>query len=386
MELARTDSVEDETTYDFIAPPDWRTGPDDVRRRKDRLAEVEAEIDEEVYRLYGISDEDRAAIESELAEPVEEDGVGEPEVEDETIEAPGREELAWRWISYAVGVVLGRFSPGEKDALGRGYFSEDVASQLRSLADPDGVTTLDEGHPDDLAAKVETALDLMVGEDETPRLLEAAGVDTRNVRDGLRRYLEKDFFKQHVRLYRKRPVYWLLQSPGKSYGVYVFHERITRDTLYLISGNRYLGGKINGVRAVISELSERMSALPEGREKKRLAKELDSQEELLADLEAFGRELAAVTTRQDSRGEVVGWEPELDDGVLLNLAPLQTLMPSWSAEPRKAWEALAAGSYDWSHTAMRYWPDRVIEASRNNKSFAIAHGLEDLEEAHAGGK
>jgi hypothetical protein len=382
IELAKAHSTEDETTYDFIAPPRWKTGPDEVRRRKARLAEIEVGIDEEVYRLYDISDDDRAAIESELAEPVEEDGDGAPEREDETIEAPGREELAQRWISYAVGVVLGRFSPGEENVLGRSYFSEDIASRLRSLADPDGVTTLDEGHPDDLAAKVEAALDLMVGEDETVRLLDAAGVDTRSVGDGLRRYLERDFFKQHVRLYRKRPVYWLLQSPGKSYGVYAFHERITRDTLYLISGNRYLGGKINGVRAMTSELSERMSALPEGQEKKRLAKELDSQEELLADLEAFRWELAAVTSHQNSRGEVVGWEPELDDGVLLNLAPSHTLMPSWSAEPRKAWEALAAGSYDWSHTAMRYWPDRVIEASRNNKSFAIAHGLE---EAYAGG-
>ena len=37
-----------------------------------------------------------------------------------------------------------------------------------------------------------------------------------------------------LKLYRKRPVYWLLQSPKKKYGVWVFHERLTGDSLYRI--------------------------------------------------------------------------------------------------------------------------------------------------------
>ncbi|MBA3474045.1 MAG: hypothetical protein H0T57_12605 [Rubrobacter sp.] len=374
--------MEDETTYDFIAPPNWETGPDDVQRRKDRLVEVESEIDEEVYRLYGISGEDRAAIESELAKPVvakdeeDEEGVAGGEEAVENAGAVERRELALRWISYAVGVVLGRFSPGEEGALGRGRFSPEVAVSLRELVDPDGVATLQADHPDDLAAKVEKALELMVGEDETGRLLEAAGVAPGT--DGLRRYLKGDFFKRHVRLYRKRPVYWLLQSPRKSYGLYLFHERITPDTLYLLAGNRYLGGEINRLRGEISELNARATATPQGGEKKHLAKELEATEELLLDLEAFARTLSRVTSQTNSRGEVAGWRPELDDGVILNLAPLHALMPSWSAEPRKAWAALEAGSYDWSRAAMRYWPDRVIEECRKNKSYAIAHDRLDL--------
>ena len=190
-----------------------------------------------MYRLYGISNEDRAAIETELAEPTAaEDGsdgssVNEEQENEGVVE---RQELARRWISYAVGVVLGRFFPGEQGALGRGWLPDEVNVALARLVDPDGVATLEADHPDDLASNVERALDLIVGEDETPRLLTAAGVAPNT--DGLRRYLAKDFFKWHVRLYRKRPVYWLLQSPGRSYGVYVFHERITADTLFLLAG------------------------------------------------------------------------------------------------------------------------------------------------------
>ena len=71
-----------------------------------------------------------------------------------------------------------------------------------------------------------------------------------------------------------------------------------------------------------------------------------------------------------------GYEPHIDDGVLINMAPLWELVPSWQAEPKKCWQALEGGDYDWSHTAMDYWPERVKEKCRTNKSFAIAHGLE----------
>jgi hypothetical protein len=160
--LAKADSQEDETTYDFIAPPSWETGIDNVAARHHRLAEIEQDIDEEVYCLYGISDEDRAAIEAELVEPTAQDASdeenGDFSSDTEDIEAAEdapltREELARRWISYAVGIVIGRFQPGIDGALGRGHFSQDIAAKLRALADSDGILVLDQGHPDDLATK-----------------------------------------------------------------------------------------------------------------------------------------------------------------------------------------------------------------------------------------
>jgi hypothetical protein len=41
------------------------------------------------------------------------------------------------------------------------------------------------------------------------------------------------------------------------------------------------------------------------------------------------------------------------------------------------WERLERGDYNWSHVAKRYWPERVREKCRANKSFAIAHGHEE---------
>jgi hypothetical protein len=378
INLSKSSSAEDETTFDFIAPP-WSGSLNDTSSelflRGDALADVEKAIDEEVYRLYDISGEDRTAIESELAQPVAE---GE-EAKEEEPDYIDDEEIARRWISYAVGIVMGRFQPDIGD-LCQGRFSRPVAAELRSLADNDGVATLDEGHQDDLAAKVCKALEIALGEAGASEVVSTI-LGEGNPEALLRSYLERDFWKRHLQQYRKRPVYWLLQSPAKSFSVYVFHERATRDTLPLILGTRYVTGKINQLKNRMDEVRTDMKSA-EGRARKKMEKDLEELETGLLDLEAFEAAIRRVLEQKDERGETVGWAPEIDDGIILNLAPLRELMPSWK-EQDKFWQELEEGKYDWSYTAMRYWPDRVLQKCKTNKSFAIAHDRLDVYE---GGK
>jgi hypothetical protein len=456
-----------ETTYDFLAPPCWFTGLNNLVAVKARLADLESQIDDEVYRLYGISDADRAAIEAELAgEPLPTD---EEEIEaildgdeDEEIEPPmDEEELAVRWISYAVGVVLGRFkvgaiddlrltidetsadeteivnrkskivnrpignavyrredfavgslpapSEGEFDELvgpperfayvddagGRHVFPAEVEAALRDLALPDGIAVLDEGHPRDLPALVEQALRLMLdfrltiddlrldreGEgDLVNRKSQIANRPSEEViRIGaggdLRKFLERDFFtKWHVKWYsvsrRKAPVYWPLQSARRSYGFYIFHEKLEGTTLYTLQLD-YLDYKLNGLRQQIGDLTAQLEGL-EGSRRKRVARDVESLGETLAEIEAFAKSMARIVRE--------GYEPApdwIDDGVILRMAPLWELIPIWKSEPKKYWGRLQKGEYDWSHIALHYWPERVREACRANKSYAIAHGHEE---------
>ena len=350
-------------------------------RRAELLTEIERQIDEGVYHLYGISAEDRVVIGEELRSPMMADeGTGDNDIPgmaaeefDEDACAPvilTQYELALRWVSYAMGIVFSRFVPGVDGALGRGQFTPDEAAALRALSHNPGLVVCEGGHSETLPMKVRRALEMMCGETAAQDI-----IDTTTGGKPLVDYLKGDFYKTHVQQYRKRPVYWLLQSPKRGYGVYVFHERMTADTLHLLRGTEYLGGAINAAHNQQADLHSALLATPPGPARKKIEKQLDAVNALLTDLEVFDANLAAVTGATNTRGEVVGWRPELDDGVLLNLAPLHTLMPSWATEPRKAWEALARGDYDWAHTARRYWPDRVEEACRHNKSFAIAHGL-----------
>lgn len=383
VRLARIDSTADESTYDFTAPLPWETGIAEAARRAARLAEIEREIDDEVYRLYGISDEDRAAIEAELRGPrLAEDGAASEDAPGEEAEAEAepaggltRQELATRWVSYAVGIVMGRFRPGVEGELGSGIvedwetgerrpmFTPQQAEALRGLADADGIVPLDADHPEDLAGRVERALELALGARRAEEVLrEVAGGD-------LRRYLWRDFFtKVHLRWYRKRPVYWLLQSPKKHYSVYLFHERITRDTLFLLRG-RYVEPRLTLLQHRLDELRARRDAA-EGSARKRLGNEHDALLAQQADVAEFAKRLREITETSP------GYDPHIDDGVLINMAPLWPLLPSWQAEPKKCWEALVRGDYDWSHMAMRHWPDRVLAKCRSDKSLAIAHGVD----------
>ncbi len=374
--LARVDSEEDETTYDFAEPPGWPDGVEQVTARHRELAETEKEIDEEVYRLYEISPEDRRAIEEELAAgPAASEG---DDVEDETesgAEADEAEEvsltledLAQRWFSYAAGIALGRFT----------------RAGLEHLADADGLMVVERNHPDDLAQRVIDILAAIHGEAQAGRIVRTAIGSNGDLRDAVASYLLGPFFKAHVKRYQKRPVYWLLQSSKQNYSAYLFHERATDQTLALLQGKRYLGGRIFQVKQQLEE-ANRKEAATEGREKARWRKQAQELAEELADLESFDQAITATNnepiTTAEGQPATARWTPEFDDGVLLNAAPLYRLTPAWKRadaklDLSKAWKTLKEGEYPWAKTAMRYWPRETLAACKDNRSYRIAHGLE----------
>lgn len=368
---AKQDSRESEITYDFIQPLE---SLEFLSSRKALLASKENEIDQEVSRLYGLTDEDLAAIDRELSgQPVasEDDADAETgtEEEEETQAAElSPDEWARSWISYAVGIVLGRFEIGKPDGLGRGNFPPEVNQALEKLAAPDGILVNDPGQPLDLAARAWHAIEIMLGEDEAKRRI-AAALAAGDPVEALHGWFDRftgqpatSFWKYHFQLYRKRPVYWPLQSPGRKFTVWLFHERLTKDTLFHVRSG-IVEPRLRMVEQQITDLKGRAER------DRRLRKELDRLRDFADDLREFSRRLKAITDR--------GYTPHIDDGVLLNAAPLHEILPSWP-DTRKAWQELEAGEYDWAQQAMEYWPDRVKEKCRTNRSFAIAHGQENL--------
>ena len=129
----------------------------------------------------------------------------------------------------------------------------------------------------------------------------------------------------------------------------------------------YVDYKVNLLEGHIAELRGKRDAA-EGREKWKLEREIGALSDVLDDIREFSKRLEYIIEER-------GYVPHIDDGVLLNMAPLWELIPSWQKEPKNAWEALERGDYDWSYQAMDHWPERVREKCKTNKSYAIAHGL-----------
>ena len=103
-----------------------------------------------------------------------------------------------------------------------------------------------------------------------------------------------------------------------------------------------------------------------------------NDEKQLEALQAF--ELELIELRDALLKLAPTYKPNQDDGVQISAAPLWPLFrhKPWQKVLKDTWARLEKGDYDWAHLALNYWPERVREKCKTDKSLAIAHGLEDL--------
>jgi hypothetical protein len=234
---------------------------------------------------------------------------------------------------------------------------------------PAAVLVDDPGHSSDVGSRIVASaeIDWPDAADET---LESV-VNLAGFECAVRNYFAREFFADHLRRFsrsrRKAPIYWQLTTPSASYSVWLYVHAFDKDTLFRIQTD-YAAPKLAHERRQLE--SGRAEAGPNPSRTQRKA--IEAQEAFVEELQAFFDDVKRVAPL---------WNPDLDDGVIINFAPLWRLVPqhrSWQKELRATWEALANGAYDWAHLAMHLWPERVLPQCATDRSFAIAHGLEDI--------
>ena len=215
-------------------------------------------------------------------------------------------------------------------------------SQYPLRIDWDGIMVDDDGHPDDVVGRVRDLLQL-VWRDKADAI-EREACEILGVSD-LRDYLRnpKHFWSSHVSRYsksrRKAPIYWLLQSAKRNYGLWIYYHRMDADILFKALRN-YVDPKVSLEE---NRLEELRGALPDavelgGRMRRDAERAVERQEALIAELEEFRKTLERVA--------LLGLTVDHDDGVLLSIAPLHELVP-WKPA-KQAWDELVAGKYEWS--------------------------------------
>ena len=208
--------------------------------------------------------------------------------------------------------------------------------------DPDGILVDDEGHPDDIIARIRDVLALIWGDRADAIEKEACEIlGVKSLRDYFRKPSAGGFWDDHVKRYsksrRKAPIYWLLQSAKKNYGIWIYYPRMDGDTLY--KALRYAKDKLAMEARRLEDLrKEREQSGTGGAAVKKLEKEIDSQEAFVSELNDFVEKL--------ERAANLDLIPEHDDGVVLTIAPLRELVP-WN-EPKNYWDELIEGKYAWS--------------------------------------
>ena len=211
----------------------------------------------------------------------------------------------------------------------------------------------DPGRPHDLALLIEEVL---------------ARVDGPMPPD-VRRWLQRDFFPFHLQLYsksrRRAPIYWPLSTVSGGYTLWLYYPSLTSQTLFAAI-NDFVGPKLEDLGKEIPALRSKGSA--RSREDDKRLEALQTLEAELIDLRDMLLEIAPK------------YQPNHDDGVQITAAPLWPLFrhKPWQKVLKDTWAKLEKGDYDWAHLAMAYWPDRVREKCRIDKSLSIAQDLEHL--------
>jgi hypothetical protein len=203
--------------------------------------------------------------------------------------------------------------------------------------------TDDSEHQADIVRRVQGVVELIWKERADTIENEACEIlDVKALREYFRRPGKGGFWDGHVSRYsksrRKAPIYWLLQSSRKNYAIWLYYHRLDKDLLFKALVN-YVEPKIRLKTSRFQTLlSQKAAAGESGKEAKRLAKEGEQQEDFLSELRDFEDKLR--------RAANLHLEPDLNDGVVPNIAPLHELVP-WK-EAKSYWEELLEGKYEWS--------------------------------------
>lgn len=326
--------LEEEMQADRIADAFERWSKTCVGRAAD-LRQLEERNNRLFIEAYGLDDE--------MASGVPDDQI--------TLHRSDREEDIQRLISYAIGCMMGRYSLDTRGLIyaHSGNQGFDPSQYKTFTADQDGIipVTDTDWFPDDAANRVVEFIAVAFGAGGSRQ--GAEGSEDRNTadcplptahslleenlkfvaeslgpkkgesrRDTIRRYLSQGFYKHHLSMYKKRPIYWLFSSgKQRAFECLVYLHRYNEGTLgrmrteYVIP----LQGKIE---ARIDQLADDIEAATSTSHRNKLQKERDKLVKQQTELHSFDEKLRHYA---DQRIEL-----NLDDGVKVNYGKFGDLL------------------------------------------------------------
>lgn len=314
ISISKSDWDSFETSWDFKTHPLIKPVPfiseafaqwsDECEKRFTRLKSNEEELNRIFIDIYGLQDE--------LT----------PEVEDKdvTVRRADLTRDIKSLVSYAVGCMFGRYS---LDVEGLAYAGGewDGSKYKTFIPDPDNCipVTDEEYFRDDIVVRFVDFIRTVYGADTLEENLtfiaDALGTRGNTSRERIRNYFLNDFIKDHIKMYQKRPIYWMFDS-GKQNGfkALVYMHRWNADT----TGNvrvEYLH-KLQRIYENEIRQSQDVAETGSGREVSAAQKRIEKLTKQLKETHDFDEKIAHLAL---SRIDI-----DLDDGVKVNYEKVQT--------------------------------------------------------------
>ncbi len=274
----------------------------DKKKLRDKLIKNEEYLNKEFIVLYG--------LQNELDEKIEDKSV--------SIKKTDRKKDIESFLSYAVGCMFGRYSLDFDEVIYSGgeWHSDKYISYI---PEKNNIVTICEDNyfENDVVSMLEDFLIKLYGkgslEDNLCFIAESIGGEGQP-RQVIRKYFINSFFKNHCKLYRKRPIYWLFDSGKKnSFKCLIYAHRYNKDLLSLIK-NKYISSLKKKYNTLLEEVSRKMNVS----KSKADLKLRNKYKEQLEELNLFEEKILQIEKSNISI--------DLDDGIKNNYALFQSVL------------------------------------------------------------
>lgn len=238
-----------------------------------------------------------------------------------------REDVIKSFISYGVGCMFGRYSLDEKGLIyAGGEFDINRYKKFKPVEDNIVIITDKEYFKDDLVNRFIEFVKVAFGEETLEENLEfiAASLKGKGTpREKIRNYFLNDFYKDHVKSYKKRPIYWLYDSSAEKtkrssqdgFKALIYMHRYNEDTTGRVRID-YLHKLQNRYENRIELLKDNIVKSKDPREVARSEKELEKITKQLKECKEYDEKLGHIAVSR------IGID--LDDGVKVNYEKVQT--------------------------------------------------------------
>ena len=225
----------------------YRRWKQDCEYRFSELKKNEEELNRIFIDIYGLQDE--------LTPDVED--------KDVTVRKADLQRDIRSLISYAVGCMFGRYSldvPGL--AFAGGIW--DASKYMTFQPDKDAIIPIcdDEYFEDDIVGRFVKFIEVVYGKEtleENLQFIAQALGGKGTSREVIRNYFINDFYADHVKIYQKRPIYWLFDSGKKNgFKCLIYMHRYQPDTIARIRTD-YVHEQQSRYRTAIADLEQRIN-------------------------------------------------------------------------------------------------------------------------------
>lgn len=297
--------------------------------------DIEEKLDNVISKSYGIKDQLRPFdVEDSITFRINPKHRYGPLHSKQTYVDLQRSDFFQELICYSIGCMMGRYSLDKPGLIlaSQGETIQDYLAQIPSpkfMPDDDAILPLtdQEWFTDDVTNRFREFVKVVWGEDTLQENLEFVAESlclhaikpkkSETAMETIRRYLSTQFFADHMKTYKKRPIYWLFSSgKQKAFECLVYLHRYNEGTLSRMR-TEYVTPLMGKYESQIRHIEEQQETATTA-EKNKLTKALKGYQSKLNELREFDNKLKHYADRRISL--------DLDDGVKVNYGKFGDLL------------------------------------------------------------